>query len=311
LPGADVDKALQDALGQQDPKVRVEAIRALAGRHAVAATPSLLKAAGDPDAGVRNESVKALGVVGPSGALPALAAVLVKTEDGPFRVETANAMVRIASRDPAPENCSEAVLKAMAGCGGPAKISLLGVLGRIGGPKSLEGVRDALKDNDEQVRGAAFTALTEWPDAAAAADLLAIAKTAAGETRHVQALRGYLRVCGIQAERPAAETAALLAAGLAVARRPDEKKMALGELGKVRDIAALEAAVSCLSDSALTEEAACAAAHVARDLWQGHPEAVKTAMRKVLEVSKNAQFRREAQEALDRAEQKPKAAKRK
>jgi HEAT repeat protein len=305
LSGPEMGGALLAALGDQDPKIRVEAVRALAARTPCrSATSALLKTAEDADAGVRNESLKALGLGGPTAALPGLAALLLKTEDGGFRSEAANAMVSIANRDADIEGRSEAVLKALGASGGPAKFALLSVLGRIGGQKSLESVRVALKDQDEKVRDAACRALGEWPDAAAAADLLQLAKSAAGEDRQLQALRAYLRVCAIRTERPAAETAKLLAAGLAAARRPDEKKLALSAFNEVRDIVALQAVVPCLSDTALTEEAACAAARIGHDIWPNHPEAVQAAMQKVLEVSKNEGFRREAQEALDQAERK-------
>jgi HEAT repeat protein len=296
-------------LADKIAKIRTEAVRSLAARHAVAATQALLHSAEDADAGVRNESLKALGLVGPTTALPGLAALLLKAEDAAFRSEAATALVSVANRDPDIEGRSEAVLKALGASGGPAKFALLGVLGRIGGQKSLEAVRAALKDQDEKVRDAACRALGEWPDAAAAADLLQLAKSAAGEDRQVQALRAYLRVCAIRTQRPAAETAKLLAAGLAVARRPDEKKLALSAFNEVRDIVALQAVVPCLSDPALTEEAACAAARIGHDIWPNYPEAVRAAMQKVLEVSKNEGFRREAQEALDQAERKLKEAK--
>jgi HEAT repeat protein len=309
LSGPQIDRALLVALADKIAKIRTEAVRSLAARHAVAATQALLHSAEDADAGVRNESLKALGLVGPTTALPGLAALLLKAEDAAFRSEAATALVSVANRDPDIEGRSEAVLKALGASGGPAKFALLGVLGRIGGQKSLEAVRAALKDQDEKVRDAACRALGEWPDAAAAADLLQLAKSAAGEDRQVQALRAYLRVCAIRTQRPAAETAKLLAAGLAVARRPDEKKLALSAFNEVRDIVALQAVVPCLSDPALTEEAACAAARIGHDIWPNYPEAVRAAMQKVLEVSKNEGFRREAQEALDQAERKLKEAK--
>ena len=81
LPGADIDQAILAALTDKDAKIRVEAVRALAARHVVAATGSLLKAVDDADGEVRNESLKALGNVAPAEARAALTSVLVKTTD--------------------------------------------------------------------------------------------------------------------------------------------------------------------------------------------------------------------------------------
>jgi HEAT repeat protein len=303
LPGGDVDRALLAALEEKEAKVRVEAIRALAARHAVAATRALLKSAADADASVRNEALKALGAVAPSGAMAAIAALLVKTEDDGARGEAAGALVRIADRDRDLENRAEPVLHALRSSSGPARFALLGVLGRIGGVKSLQGVMAAVKSPDEKTRDAAIRALAEWPDASAAEDLLAIAKSASSETHQVLALRGYLRVCRIRTDRPEAATAKMLAAGLQAARRADEKRQALGALAEVRDLLALQTVAPFLADEALREEAAHAAVRIGRDLWHSQPEAVQAAMQKVLAVSKNEGLKRDAQETLDRARQ--------
>ncbi|MCX7050189.1 MAG: HEAT repeat domain-containing protein, partial [Candidatus Sumerlaeota bacterium] len=55
LKGDDVDKALIAGIDEKDAKIRVEAIRALAGRRTAAAAPALLKSAEEADANVRGE----------------------------------------------------------------------------------------------------------------------------------------------------------------------------------------------------------------------------------------------------------------
>jgi len=304
LHGADVDKALLDAMGQQDAKTRIEVIRALAARHVVAATPLLLKAAGDADPGVRNESLRALGAVAPTSALAGVAAVLVKTDDAGWRNEAANTLVNIANRDRDLETRSGPILQAIRASSGPAKFALLGALGRIGGNNSLQYMRAAVKDADEKVRDAALRALAEWPDATAADDLLALAKTSPGETHQVLALRGYLRVCSIQTNRPAAETARMLIVGLETAKRPDEKRQALGGLAQVPHISALQAVVPCLGNDALKEEAAVAAVYIGHYICNENPEAVKDAVEKAVAITKNEGIKQFANDVLGRVEQK-------
>jgi HEAT repeat protein len=309
LIGGDVDSAILAAIGDKDAKIRIETVRAVSARHVVVATPLLLKAAEDADAGVRHESLRALGVVALSSALAPLAAVLVRAADDGARGEAANALVNIATRDADIEGRSEPLLAAMASARGAAKFSLLGVLGRIGGKKSLDGVRAAVREQDEKLKDAAVHALIEWPDALAADDLLVLAKTSANETHRVLATRGYIRVCAIRCPRPDAETAKLLVAGLEISKRPEEKWQALSALGEVRDILALQAATRCMGEAALREEAAVAAVRIGRDIWNDHPQAVKDAMRKAIEVTKSQDLKRDAKEALDRSEQKLKEAK--
>jgi len=304
LPGGEVDQAILRALGENEPKVRAEAVRGLAARHVVAATQPLLKAAEDADGEVRGESLRALGVVAPSSALAPLAALLVKTEDDGFRNEAAAALVKIANRDQDFENRCRPIIEAVGSCGGPAKLALLGVLGRVGGSNSLECLRAAVRDQDPQVRDAAIRALAEWPDVTAADDLLALAKSAASETHQVLAIRGYLRVCRIRDQRPDALRARMLIAGLEAARRPEEKRQALGGLAEIRDLGALQAVVPCMNDEPLKEEASWAAVRIGRSLWNDQPQAVQAALQKALEVSKNDGLKRDAQETLDRIREK-------
>jgi HEAT repeat protein len=308
LTGTGIDQALLAAMAQPESKVRAEAARALAARHVVTATAVLLKAAADADNNVRSEALKALGIVAPCQALGPLAAVLVKTEDNGSRNAAAEALVSIANRHDEIETRSAPILQALETSSGPARLALLGVLGRIGGEKSLAAVRTAVKDNDPQLQDAGIRALAEWPDATAAADLLAVVKDATNSTHQVLAFRAYVRVCRIRTGRPAAVTAEMLASGLALAKRPDQKRDALGALAEVRDIVALQAVEPCLDDAAVKEEAASAAVRIGRDICDRNPAPVKAVMEKVLNLTKNEGILRDARETLARAERKLKDA---
>ncbi len=301
LKGEDVDNALMAAMAQE-PKIRLEVVHALEGRRVVAATPALLKSAEDADGGVRGESLKALGAVAPADALPAVTALLVKAPDDAARSEAANAL-RASPRESDPDKRAEPMLNALQSASGPARLALIGVLGRLGGAKPLEAVRTAVKDSDAKIKDAAIRALADWPDAAAAPDLLAIAQNSTEQTQQVLALRGYVRVVRLESRRSPAETAKMLIAALEVAKRPDEKRQVIGGLAETRDIAALQAVAPFLSDATLSGEAANAAVRIGRDIVNNQPAAVKAAMEQVLDVTKNADLQKQAKETLDRAEQ--------
>jgi HEAT repeat protein len=304
LPGAGVDKALVDAMQDNEPAIRVEAIQALSARRAVASAGRLLQAVEDADVSVRVRALKALGALAPAEMMPGLTSVLVKAGDEQVRNEASNTLASIAARIGDADKCSAPVLDALPAAQGQAKLSLLTVLGRICGPKAVGALRAAARDNDEKTRDAAIRALAAWPDTSAAQDLLDIARTAASEAHQVLAVRGYIRVCSINSDRPQAETAKMLIAGLEAARRPEEKKQALGAMREVRDIAALNAVMPCMNDDVLKEEAAFAAVRIGRNIWRDHPQAVKAAMAKVIEVSKNEGLTRDATATLAEAEKK-------
>jgi len=62
-----------------------------------------------------------------------------------------------------------------------------------------------------------------------------------------------------------------------------------------------------MNDTALATEAANAAVRIGREIVDNQPQAVKAAMQKVLEVTKNADLLRQAREILDRADQRLKS----
>jgi HEAT repeat protein len=248
----------------------------------------------DADGAVRQAALAALETLADDVQLAALVDLLVKAvpADRGAAEKTLGAVCgRAANKDAA----AEALIKAMAGADSQGKAALIRVLGKTGGGKALAAVRAAIKDSDADIQDAAIRGLSDWPDATVAADLLDIAKTGAKPTHQVLALRGYIRLAGT---RPDAEKMKMLQEAMATAKRPDEKKQVLGVLGDVKSPAALKMAMGCIGDEALKEEAAAAAVKVAQNLGANVKDEVKAAMQSVLEVSKNAGTRKDAQAVL-------------
>ncbi|MHC4544492.1 MAG: HEAT repeat domain-containing protein, partial [Planctomycetota bacterium] len=87
-----------------------------------------------------------------------------------------------------------------------SRCSLLRVLGKIGDDSALAVLRAGLKDKSASVEGACIRALAEWPTAVPAADLLKVVQTSENKIHRVLALRGYVRLIGLDSGRPVEET---------------------------------------------------------------------------------------------------------
>jgi len=299
--GADIDGSLITALGTADAKGKAELARSLGARRAESAVPALLKAAEDADGAVRQEAWKALGVVADAKTLPQLVALLVKAQDAD-REEAGRTVIAACKRDQDVEKRAEPILAGFGGAQGPPRLALLGVLGRVGGKKPLEALRAALKEKDDKVHDATVRAIAEWPDAAVADDLLAIAKGQETEAHQVIALRGFVRVVTLPGA--GGDTVKLLASAMEACKRNDEKKMVLGGLGEVKSGESLDMVAKYLDDDALKNEAQQAAVKIAKDIHQRAPESVKAAMDKIIATSKNTGLKNEAKKALAEAEKK-------
>ena len=300
LPGKDVDLAILAGLGQADAKIRLAAIEALGRRHAVDAATALLKASADAEEPIRLAAIKALGESVPPQEFVRLVDLLVKAKEARQRAAWESAVsastVRMPDRDPT----AAILVSAMAQADLEGKASLLRVLGQVRGAKALEAVQTATKDSNEEIRIAAVRVLTNWPDVAAAPALIAIAKAAESPKFKILALRGYVRLIGLR-EVPAGKKLAMCREAMGVAQQNDEKKLVLGALGGVQQVESLAMVVPSLDNPDLKEEAAVAAVSIGDKQVAGHPAEVAAAMKKVLQVSKNASLLKRAQTILDRS----------
>ena len=135
---------------------------------------------------------------------------------------------------------------------------LLRVLGAIGDNSSLIFLRQALKKTASPVYEAAVRALSEWPDVTPIDDLLEVAGTAENTNHRILALRAYIQKIGDLTFRLPAAALDSLKKGLALAERPEEKRMVLALLPQYSDPEALALARSLLSDDRVAAEAGLA-----------------------------------------------------
>jgi len=294
LRGADVNPVIIKAVGSGDPKVRVELIRALAGRGTTGAVGELLKSARGDDATVRREAIRALGALVGERQLRALINLAVKPKDPGDRSAIRDAVEAAFRRVSDKERQAAPVLAALAGAPTDAKPTLLRLLGRAATPKALEAIRAALKDPNAAVQDAAVRALADWPDATPAEELLTLVRTSANQTHKVLALRGYVRMAGLS-KNPTA----MYVRAMELTERAQDKKLVLGGLGTASSAEALKLVEQYLKDKQLRAEAATAVVQIAYRLRQSDAARAKAAVKNVLAVVKEPAIRQKAQEVIN------------
>jgi HEAT repeat protein len=187
--------------------------------------------------------------------------VLAKATDPSERSGAEKALSAISARGG--DEIMPLILDAMKGAAPEPRIALLNVLARIGGPKPLEAVLTAFNDSNAQISEAAVHLLADWQTLDAAPAVLKLAQSE-DLNRQVLGLRGYVRLAEIQ---PAAdEKARMLTTVMGLAKRPDEKKLALGAWGKVMTEQSLDVLRKNLDDAAVQNEAASAIVAVAPEV---------------------------------------------
>jgi HEAT repeat protein len=297
LRGQAVDQAMISALASADAKVRPELLRSLASRRVAAAVAPLAKYVEDADAATRIEAIKGLETLGDEKVAGLIIRAITNAKQDDERQAAEKTLGAICARAADKDAAADTVIRAAGSATGQAKASLLRALGKVGGAKALAAIKANLKDADAAAQEAAFRTLADWPDGAAAADLLELAKTETKAANQVLALRGYVRLITV-GDRPVAEKVKMCQEALAAAKRPDEKRLVLGPLADLNTLEALKTAAPLMDEAGVKEEAASAAVKIAKKLGGRLPAEVKDAMEKALTVTKNDRVKKDAQDVL-------------
>ena len=295
LRGEEVNAAVLAALGEGDAKTRVELLGVLAARNAKEALPAVLESAADPEPSVRTAAIEALRFLADESHTAALVDVLKAAGDDAERGKAELALLTVCTRGR--EVCSDALIAGLADADVPARIVLLHGLARAGGAVALEAVAARLEDDDKDVRDEAVRMLSAWPDPAVAPMLVNIAESAWNSRHQVLAIRGLVRLASPQGENPA--DLEMLTQAMSLAKRPQEKRLALGVLSGVATPSALALVVTRLDDLSLAEEAALAAVMIAEKIEGGAEEEIRSAMEKVVRQTKSEEVRQRAQKVLE------------
>ena len=148
----------------------------------------------------------------------------------------------------------------------PNRISLLNVLGKIGAPASLPVLQTALQDKSPDVRASAIRALSEWPTGEPYPDLWRCATEAKEPSHRILALRGSVRLIGLDSSLSADQTIERYRKAMAIAPNEAERKFLLSAIGEVRSVSALQLVAAYLNDTKLHQEAEVATLAIAEDL---------------------------------------------
>jgi len=303
LHGAGITEAILAGMGKAAPEAQAELARALGLRQDPKAVPVLLQMAATGDESARSAALRSLALVADEAAVGDLVKLLVAAKSDADRDAAEKALLSIVGRVDRPQACAPSILAAMKGAPATVRCALLRVAGRVGGPDALATLRAAIADKDPAIQDAALRTLADTAGLEGAPDLLKLAREAASPAHRVLALRGYWRVVGLAADRPATERVSLCAAGLEASARPEELKLGLTELARIPHLDALKLAQTMAAKPEVQAEAEAACVSIAAGLLGSQPAEAKAVLQKLAAEAKSEAARSDAQKALAAMEQ--------
>ena len=299
LKGEGVDQAIIEAMKAAKGKTQMELISILADRRCTAATPALLAEAAGEDNAVATVALKALTSLAGPKDLTMLVELLAGLKSNRARINAENAIVAAASRIEDQNKRADDILVMLGSTDSVAvRSSLLRVLGRIANDKALETLQSALNEKNNLIRDTAVRALAAWPNSKALNALSTISQNTSDNTHRVLALRGYVRLLGLDTELSPKEKVGMYKLAMSRARRSDEKKLVLAGLANVAHPDALKIILEYIDLSEVKDEAVLAAIKVAQATAGTRPKEAKRAALKIQKTATSQQIRKQAQNLI-------------
>ncbi len=251
-------------IDETPPAGRAALIDVLAAKGARDRVDLVFAQARSPEPAVRAAAVAALAALAGENDLGRLLDLLSAAADSEETVALQNAVAAAAGRQSDPERRADALVAFLAGAPAPRRAVILKVLPRVAGPSSLRAAEAALADKDPQVQAAAVYALSQWPDLAAAEDLVRIVSTSANRKYVLMALEGYVRIVN-KSDSPTFKKLALLKGALALPKDEADRKLGVRGIAEIRDPGAFRLLGDSLGSKELRATAAQALLEMAAD----------------------------------------------
>jgi HEAT repeat protein len=300
IPGKEIDAAIVARFAGADAKAKQTLLDLAGARRIVAAGPLVRQSLKDTDAAVRIAAFAAAAQLVELKDIEILTAPALGSAGEAEVTAAKTALSMAAQRMSDRDGCSATLAACLKDASSANKVYLLELLGKVSGPKALEVVVAAEKSADPAIKDAASRVLGEWVNADAAPALLEIAKADADAKYQVRALRGYIRIAR-QLQLPAETKLAMFNTAMEIAKRIEEKRLAMEILSRIPSAATLQLAGSHIGNADLKEAAADAAIKIAVKVVGTDPGGVAETMQKVLDAGIGGANGTKAKQLLDQA----------
>lgn len=272
--------AFLSQIDSAEPAVKAELLRALGEHGDKEAAGILLRHVSAQVEPVRRAALESLRILALPDTLPQLLELAVHPMSDREREPVLKALYAVCRAGRDATQTSRRVVEALDRAPVVQRRQLLPVLAELGTPEALAAAQAATQDRDLELVREAVRVLSQWPNAEPAPHLLTIARTNPDSTVHTLALRGCIEVAG--QEPDLTKRLALLRQAMVAAKRPDEKRQALSQIGQVPTREALQVLTEALAEEDLANEAGLAAVSVAEKLAPSNPDLADEAAAKVL-----------------------------
>jgi HEAT repeat protein len=264
IPGDDIDTQIVTLLQNPQGKLYVLLLQ-LVGQRRIDAVPDLLEAIDHSDKDIRHAALISLGETVRLQRLSVLISQVLTPKNREDVSVAVQALKAASIRMPDREACAAQLASAIDQTRStPVKVSLLEILGAMGGTKSLAAMDAAARSNEPQLQDISSRLLGEWMTEDAAPVLIGLAKIPSNPYS-IRALRGYIRIAR-QFVLPEEQRVKMCQTAFDAATQTAEKKLVLDVLKRYPSVDTLKQAISAMKISELKNDATQATLVIAQKL---------------------------------------------
>ena len=302
LPGAGSGTSIAAALPTAEPGLKVVLLAVLSQRGTKEQIPAAAACLTDKDANVRIAALGTLQVLGDDTTVPARLQIALRGATEDERKAAEKSVIATLKRSADDETRIAPIVAALKTASGEDKAVLARILGQLGGKPAMDALLLLAKDAGAETKDAAIHALASSTSPLAEAPLLDLAKSAPNETLQILCLRGYIRLIGADAALTPAQKTVDYKSAMALANRPEEKRLVLAGLSGAPTPEGFELAAAALGDEAVRTEATSAILAIGQKV-PGSP-AMADAAKKIIAFTTDNNVKKQAENLQRKAGQK-------
>lgn len=234
ISGRDVDEAVVSMLkAKPSDAVAVELLQTVSERRMFAAKDLIVDALKSPSAPVRTQALKSLRPLGTPTDAPAALDAMLATDDSQEQTEAATTAAALVRKMSNSAQAGSLVTRRLMQTKEPAaQAKLIEVLPLLGTSDAIPTLRRSIADANPEVRDAAVRALTSWPNSDVREDVFRLARDSRNETHRLLAIRGLIRIVGLDRFREPAAVVEDLRTVAGFTWRQEEQLLVLGALSQ-------------------------------------------------------------------------------
>jgi HEAT repeat protein len=281
--------------------VTVHAINALIERGEQQAAPHIYALTENKNETIQRKAWEGIGKLGTIIEIEKTMNLLNKSKNKKQRSMAFKAVREAASRQNDKESVFKVIAKYFDQGDETIKSYILNISSYVGGEHPLKLVQKALNSKKRSIHDKAIRALAEWPDAKAAPILLEWAKKKnEDKINKIIALKGYIRVIGIERNQPSKnKKLKMYKEAIRLSTRVEEKKSIISGLQNVHEMESITMLENFLENELYNEEAETAILKITHHgLLKKHYQKVEPVLKKIYKDSKNEKRKKEAKSEL-------------